>query len=1472
VANGVFTKITDTGAHGYSRSVTTVDYSFNEKGQLMGATGSTTGDQNSEVWTDTNRNEIVDGGEMVDQPTTFAVENTYRVIVGQAQVVKSVTTSYAATVANGVFTKITDTGAHGYSRSVTTVNYSFNDKGQLVGAVGSTLGDQNSEVWTDANRNEIVDAGEMVDQPTTFSVENTYRVIVGQAQVVKSVTTSYAATVAKGVFTKITDTGAHGYSRSVTTVNYSFNEKGQLVKAGGSTVGDQNSEVWTDTNRNEIVDAGEMVDQPTTFSVENTYRVIVGQAQVVKSVTTSYAATVSNGVFTKITDTGAHGYSRSVTTVDYSFNEKGQLMGATGSTTGDQNSEVWTDANRNGVVDAGEMVDQATTFNVENTYRVIVGQAQVVKSVTTSYAATVSNGVFTKITDTGAHGYSRSVTTVNYSFNEKGQLLGAVGSTVGEQNNEVWTDTDRDNVVDPGEMVDQPTTFSVENTYRVIVGQAQVVKSVTTSYSATVMNGVLTKITDTGAHGYSRSVTTVDYSFNEKGQLMGATGSTTGDQNSEVWTDTNRNEIVDAGEMVDQPTTFSVENTYRVIVGQAQVVKSVTTSYAATVANGVFAKITDTGAHGYSRNVTTVNYSFNEKGQLLGAVGSTVGEQNSEVWTDTNRNDVVDAGEMVDQPTTFSVENTYRVIVGQAQVVKSVTTSYAATVSNGVFTKITDTGAHGYSRSVTTVNYSFNEKGQLVGAVGSTVGEQNSEVWTDTDRDNVVDPGEMVDQPTTFTMGNTYAVIVGQAQVVKSVTTSYAATVASGVFTKITDTGAHGYSRSVTTVNYSFNDKGQLVKAVGSTTGDQNSEVWTDLNRNEVVDAGEMVDQPTTFNVENTYRVIVGQAQVVKSVTTSYAATVSNGVFTKITDSGAHGYSRSVTTVDYSFNEKGQLVKAVGSTTGDQNSEVWTDTDRDNVVDPGEMVDQPTTFSVENTYRVIVGQAQVLKSVTTSYAATVANGVFAKITDTGAHGYSRSVTTVNYSFNEKGQLVGAVGSTTGDQNSEVWTDADRDTMVDVGEMVDQPTMFSVVNSYAVIVGQAQVVKSVTTSYAATVVNGVFTKITDTGAHGYSRSVTTVNYSFNEKGQLVGATGTTVGDQNSEVWTDTNRNDVVDPGRWWTSRRRSAWRTPIGVIVGQAQVVKSVTTSYAATVSNGVFTKITDTGAHGYSRSVTTVDYSFNEKGQLMGAIGSTTGDQNSEVWTDTNRNDVVDAGEMVDQPTTFSVENTYRVIVGQAQVVKSVTTSYAATVSNGVFTKNTDTGAHGYSRSVTTVDYSFNEKGQLMGAIGSTTGDQNSEVWTDTNRNGVVDAGEMVDQPTTFSVENIYRVIVGQAQVVKSVTTSYAATVSNGVFTKITDTGAHGYSRSVTIVNYSFNDKGQLVKAVGSTTGDQNSEVWTDTNRNEIVDAGEMVDQPTTFSVENTYQSDRGSGAGGEERDDELFGDRFERGVHEEHGHGGPRV
>ncbi|MBK9430678.1 MAG: hypothetical protein IPN65_09425 [Elusimicrobia bacterium] len=118
------------------------------------------------MWTDKNRTETWDGDEtLVDQPTTFDVVNTYAVIVGQAQVVKSVTTSYGATVTKGVFTKISDTGAHGYSRSVTTVDYSFNGLGQMTGATGRTVGDQNSEVWSDKNRNNTWDADETVLTP-----------------------------------------------------------------------------------------------------------------------------------------------------------------------------------------------------------------------------------------------------------------------------------------------------------------------------------------------------------------------------------------------------------------------------------------------------------------------------------------------------------------------------------------------------------------------------------------------------------------------------------------------------------------------------------------------------------------------------------------------------------------------------------------------------------------------------------------------------------------------------------------------------------------------------------------------------------------------------------------------------------------------------------------------------------------------------------------------------------------------------------------------------------------------------------------------------------------------------------------------------------------------------------------------------------------------------------------------------------
>ena len=155
----------------------------------------------------------------------------------------------------------------------------------------------------------------------------------------------------------------------------------------------------------------------------------------------------------------------------------------------------------------------------------------------------------------------------------------------------------------------------------------------------------------------------------------------------------------------------------------------------------------------YNHSVTTVQYNFNAKGQLIGAIGRTVGVSTQRVATstrvqagtdasgdpiyqwrvtgDTNNNGIEEGTEVwgVEQQTSASTTiNTYAVVMGQAQVVKSVTTTDAVG-SNGAPIAA---GAHGYNHSVTTVQYNFNAKGQLIGAIGRTVGVSTQRVATST--------------------------------------------------------------------------------------------------------------------------------------------------------------------------------------------------------------------------------------------------------------------------------------------------------------------------------------------------------------------------------------------------------------------------------------------------------------------------------------------------------------------------------------------------------------------------------------------------------------------------------------------------------------------------------------------------------------------------------------------------------------------
>ncbi|MBK8869850.1 MAG: hypothetical protein IPN19_02080 [Elusimicrobia bacterium] len=82
------------------------------------------------------------------QRTSSVTVNTYAIILGQAQVVKSVTTSDALN-ANGNRYGATE---HGYNHSVTTVIYSFNSKGQLTDAKGWTVGTSMAKVKTQSEQ------------------------------------------------------------------------------------------------------------------------------------------------------------------------------------------------------------------------------------------------------------------------------------------------------------------------------------------------------------------------------------------------------------------------------------------------------------------------------------------------------------------------------------------------------------------------------------------------------------------------------------------------------------------------------------------------------------------------------------------------------------------------------------------------------------------------------------------------------------------------------------------------------------------------------------------------------------------------------------------------------------------------------------------------------------------------------------------------------------------------------------------------------------------------------------------------------------------------------------------------------------------------------------------------------------------------------------------------------------------------
>ncbi|MBK9057462.1 MAG: DUF4214 domain-containing protein [Elusimicrobia bacterium] len=1157
------------------------------------------------------------------------------------------------------------------------VDYRYNEEGLLVGATGGAKGTSTQQVWNDANRDGMVDPGELVSQTSSFTTTNTYRIFHGQAVVVESSTHAVAA-------------GATGTTVTDSWVKYQYNKDGLLVGAAGGTVGTTDTTVWNDANQDGVLGAGEMVEQTSTFSTTNTYRIIYGQAMVYESFT---HAESTSGASENLMDSWMR----------YEYDAGGILVGAIGGASGTTSGMVWNDENQDGVLDAAEMSNQTTTFQTKNRYRIIQGQAVVTWSSTTSTAVKADGSAY----GINEHGYSFMTTEVKYRYDAGGLLTGAVGTLSGRQVTTVWTDTTPKNTTDAvGKWVVTPVLVSGTNTYAVIHGQAMVTQSVTTS-TAVKADGTAYGYNE---HGYSVMTTIVNNAYDNLGRLVGVEGSVEGRQVTTVWTDTTP-EISDdqEGEWVVTPVEVKGTNRYVVIQGQAVVKQSVTTTRAVKSIGTAYGM----NEHGYSVMTTTVNYTYDALGRLVGAAGTVEGRQVTTVWTDTTPEIADDQeGEWVVTPVEVKGSNTYVVIHGQAVVKLSVTTSTAVKADGTAY----GMNEHGYSVMTTIMNFTYDALGRLVAAAGIVEGRQVTTVWTDKNRNNTWDADETVITPVLVSGTNTYAVIQGQAVVVTSETTSTAVK-ADGTAYGINE---HGYSMMTTTVNYSYDALGRLVGATGWTTGSLVQEVFTDTTagqstmsledvKKSFVDSAEFKALAPEEQVAALYRTVLEREPDTEGFAFWVGQLKNGGTLANVV-AGFYGSREYSDLMGKKVDALYRVLLGRDATADVEGRAFWMGV----LAGPGglraviagimgseEFKSKPASFQVRAAYEVLLGRPAGTSEVE-YWVGEMGKGMTLE-TVLGHFVASPEYATV---IGKKIDALyqSALGRTPDAGGKTYWIEQVKPGAADGsarGNYSLQRVEVRATNTYAVIQGQAVVMASVTTSTAVKA-DGTAYGINE---HGYSVMTTTVNNAYDALGRLTGATGTVTGRQVTTVWTDKNRNNTWDADETVLTPVLVSGTNTYAVIHGQAVVVTSVTTSTAVKADGTAY----GINEHGYSVMTTTVNNAYDALGRLTGATGTVTGRQVTTVWTDKNRNNTWDADETVLTPVLVSGTNTYAVIHGQAVVVTSVTTSTAVKADGTAYGIN----EHGYSVMTTTVNNAYDALGRLTGATGTVTGRQVTTVWTD---------------------------------------------------------------------------------------------------------------------------------------------------------------
>ncbi|MBL0057647.1 MAG: hypothetical protein IPP35_00625 [Elusimicrobia bacterium] len=701
----------------------------------------------------------------------------------------------------------------------------------------------------------------------------------------------------------------------------------------------------------------------------------------------------------------------------------------------------------------------------------------------------------TVATQTSGASQTQTLSSTRNTYDEKGRQTGAEGVSDSVAVNLMANDADRDGQTDS---VSRQAVFSkATQTFRMINGQLVVVHTDTVSDSFTGVQGNDVS----GASNVSRTVGQVATQYNDKAQVIGATGGAITRSANTVLTDGHPHLVV---------SLAATTNRYTVVMGQTMVLESKT-------ATDSYTGYTKTNGEGIPLDAVNVTHSdnavqnqYDQRAHLTGATGGSVGETRGTVATDDNQDGTVDR--YVEQRTTFQTTNTYGVVAGSAQILQSVTdtrNALGATVTN--------------SKSET--RSSFNADGLLVGASGESGSITETQVLTEK-KDSAGKTTGTISTPsvTTSSTQNHYVIVQGQSVVAQAQTTS------------VSHVGATTNVSSNTT-DFVFDDKARLVSATGKSNGET-----TVRNIDGTVTR-------TPVSGENTFRVVLGASAVVRSVSTSttYAgpsvtttvstmdydvdtrtgATVggrgrsTSETVTKNVDRAADGKvlgqsttttsstsdtenvvvlgqlvakkvvsgstttnGNSVTTSESTqlndYNAIGQLTGGTGINSSTTKTRVWNDINGDKSwQEPGETEEQVTTTTGQNFYIPVLGQAGIWESESDSSSSS-AN------TASATHGQTF------YEWNDQGQMAAGSGTTTGSTTTEN-SDGTQET-----------STFKTQNQFAIVWGQAVLARSET--------DALESNVAGTSA---TRTNTVTIYRF-ENGELAGARAETHSTRETEV--------------------------------------------------------------------------------------------------------------------------------------------------------------------------------------------------------------------------------------------------------------------------------------------------------------------------------------------------------------------